>query len=97
MEKKTHLHRLRVLFNEDGSLDLVETVTKSVIVDGEERHPAGETFEVFDLAKVDGGLIEALLANLDAVREATRQEADAKAAAAAKPKKNRAPKRKAAE
>ena len=96
MEKKSHLYRLRVLFNEEGSLALVETVVKSTIIDGEQRHATGETVETFDLAKVDGGLIEALLTDLERVREASRQEADAKAKAEAG-KAKKAAKRKAAE
>lgn len=84
MEKLTHLYRLRVLFDETGALTLVETVEKSVIVDGAERHTAGETVRTFDVDKVDRGMIRAVIAHLGEVGEAMRREVEAKKAEAAR-------------
>lgn len=80
MEKISHLYRLRVLFDENDAPTLVETVTKSVIADGDARHPAGEAVATFDPALVDQGMLRAFLAHLDEVGAVMRKAAAVQAA-----------------
>lgn len=59
--EKEYLYRIRIVFNSDGVLELVETVDRSVVVKGGEVLPgATETVTVYP-AHTLGWAVEALL------------------------------------
>ena len=64
MEKKSHLYRIRIMFDEDGTPNFVETVVKNRAVDGDEVHELAETVKTYDVTLVDRDALAKLLANL---------------------------------
>lgn len=87
LEKREWLYRLRVQYAADGRVDLIETVKKADIYDGEQL--VGKAPEVVETFPADAALlakIDAVIADLPrvAAEEAERKAEAARVAAAEK-------------